>query len=643
MKLINKLVLQAAGVISLVASSAVFAQPSITIDSQVGAPGATVTVGHTFANNGTNDVVSFNVFYNFDPAVLTADVTNCNGAFGGGSFSCSVVGGNEVRIVGFTFPTAPIASGPLGTVDFTINPAAAPGTYDLTINTEEYFDAASANVAPSGSVNGAVQVDGPAASLDITAHDFGTVLVGAAASQVFTVTSSGTQPLTLDATAVTGLAAPFTYTNVDCDGATLAPAATCTFSIAMNTAAAGSFPADTFTVGSNAADITGSVQGAVVANDPIMTLSSTTVNMNGTTSAAPGDQQVTVSNVAVAPVTQTLDLTACTAGAGDAEIDWTGGAAPGNFSVAVGASNNSALSFQCSNAAGGTFSRTFSCTDNGVGNTNDFPITVNCTITAADASFNPVSGTTLAQGSAVVGVDTTTGDTVTITETGDDDVNVTVAITGADAASYSLNGSANFTIVNGGSPVAVGVTCDPQNIGANNASLDITTNAPAPNNDVSFPLTCTGIAPDADGEYTPVNGTAIDFGFGIGTLNESIVLANNASATADITGITCSFAGGDAAAFSVTTVLAGATIAPGASMTIDIEALVAQGDNFASTLTCSYAGDTAGDDAAVTASFPVTANGIVFNIPTLSHWGLAAFAVLLMLGGLLTLRVRRQS
>ncbi|NTW60920.1 MAG: choice-of-anchor D domain-containing protein, partial [Nitrospirae bacterium] len=99
---------------------------------------------------------------------------------------------------------------------------------------------------------------------------FGSVTAGSSANQTVTVTNSGTASLVMGAVGSTNpLAAPFSITNNTCSNQTIAPAATCTMTIAFAPVAAGAF-SDSFNIPSN---------------DPAK--ASVIVNISGTGAAAP--------------------------------------------------------------------------------------------------------------------------------------------------------------------------------------------------------------------------------------------------------------------------------------------------------------------------------------------------------------------
>ncbi|MDP2324725.1 MAG: choice-of-anchor D domain-containing protein [Gammaproteobacteria bacterium] len=105
----------------------------------------------------------------------------------------------------------------------------------------------------------------PAADLQVP---FGSVTESATATQTVTVTNAGTSNLLLGAIALANpLAAPFTLANDTCTGATVLPAAACTFNVRFSPDSSGNF-ADSLDIPSNDADepsVTVAVSGIGVA------------------------------------------------------------------------------------------------------------------------------------------------------------------------------------------------------------------------------------------------------------------------------------------------------------------------------------------------------------------------------------------
>ena len=145
----------------------------------------------------------------------------------------------------------------------------------------------------------------------------------------------------------------------------------------------------------------------------------------------------------------------------------------------------------------------------------------------------------------------------------------------------------------------------------------------------------TGPPPSAEVIVNPANGTNLNFGSGGSMGSSSVTIMNAVSATADLTNINCSFSGGDAASFSVDTLLPGGPLAPGQSLIVNLSATVGQGENLSTTLTCTYDGDAAN----MSSSWTSSVSGIPRVIPSLSFYGILALITLVLFG---TVAARRK-
>lgn len=102
---------------------------------------------------------------------------------------------------------------------------------------------------------------------------------------------------------------------------------------------------------------------------------------------------------------------------------------------------------------------------------------------------NPAPGSTLSM-TTTQGTDATS--TVTVSETGNDTLDVTnIAITGADAGKFSVT-PASFSIADGGAAQDVVVTCDASTVGTfTKATLEVTHNGTNITSPATYPLSCT--------------------------------------------------------------------------------------------------------------------------------------------------------
>jgi hypothetical protein len=158
----------------------------------------------------------------------------------------------------------------------------------------------------------------------------------------------------------------------------------------------------------------------------------------------------------------------------------------------------------------GTHTLTFS---NGVGSDTvggNVPITGNnASITGAivgDAGYSsaPAPGATLALGNAEVGsVSTNSPQSITVSEIGDQQLDVTaIAFTGANASAFS-SPTAPFSIADGGADVDVDINCTPDARGNLTATVELTNNSVnSPN--PQYSLTCAGFSPNVQVPAGPI-------------------------------------------------------------------------------------------------------------------------------------------
>jgi len=139
---------------------------------------------------------------------------------------------------------------------------------------------------------------------------------------------------------------------------------------------------------------------------------------------------------------------------------------------------------------------------------NDATITGSIT-GAAGFSSTPAPGDTIALGNAEVGsLSTNSPQMITVSEIGDQQLDVTaIAFTGANASAFS-SPTAPFSIVDGGADVDVDVNCTPDARGNLTATVELTNNSvnsPTP----QYSLTCAGFSPNVQVPAGPINLAAL--------------------------------------------------------------------------------------------------------------------------------------
>lgn len=126
------------------------------------------------------------------------------------------------------------------------------------------------------------------------------------------------------------------------------------------------------------------------------------------------------------------------------------------------------------------------------------------------------------------------------------------------------------------------------------------------------------VAVGAIATANPVSGTELNFGYGSAY---NLTIGNDAGADTDLANISCSFAGGDAAEFLVTSANPVAAVAPGGSTVVSLAANTPPDNGtFASTLTCTFEND----NSTGSFSWPVIAYGpyVPPVIPSTNFYGL---------------------
>jgi hypothetical protein len=240
-------------------SASVFAQPAVTVGSEVGVPGQTVTIPVSF-DPGEDDIAAFNItvtvsdptqFDGFSPFAWDGDTAlNCPIVVGTIQISCSQPEPNEFRYVVEDIASNPMPAIDFGRVDFEIADGATIGeVVDLTITTESYSDPVATPVTPGASQGGEIEIiDVPPeelSELTVTPDplDFGTVDLGNMPQQlVITAENTGgsASSLTISAAAYNGDPEFSTVANA-CDGATLGAGDTCSVTVEFNAGADGDF------------------------------------------------------------------------------------------------------------------------------------------------------------------------------------------------------------------------------------------------------------------------------------------------------------------------------------------------------------------------------------------------------------------
>lgn len=159
---------------------------------------------------------------------------------------------------------------------------------------------------------------------------------------------------------------------------------------------------------------------------------------------------------------------------------------------------------------------------------------------------------------------TSAGKTVTVTNTGSD--NVTLGSIVASQATYAVGGGCSGTVLakNGGS-CTITVTLTPTSTGAQPADLTIPYTGAT---DVSKVVSLTGTGTQPQVAFTPSTGVSFAIGIGDTTAPQTLSIKNSGDAQMNISAIT--LAGTDAARFAISSKTCGATLAAGATCTVSV-------------------------------------------------------------------------
>ncbi|HEY1280653.1 MAG TPA: choice-of-anchor D domain-containing protein [Acidimicrobiales bacterium] len=221
----------------------------------------------------------------------------------------------------------PIKVGASCTVQVAFTPTsngAKESTLTITQPTDQSWDGVTAAVHLTGSgANGAL-------SADPETIDFGTVSVGeTAAAQSFTVTNTGTLTTTIG-TVLVSAPAEFPLAGGTCAGATLAPADTCTVSVAFKPAATGSRSATMDVGGSGGAAVSVTLSGTGRSTTPTTPVPTTVARPVLVVSPSALDFGTVLIGAAGSPQTVTIRNTGTGATSTAATIT---GAAAGDFAL----------------------------------------------------------------------------------------------------------------------------------------------------------------------------------------------------------------------------------------------------------------------------------------------------------------------
>jgi N,N-dimethylformamidase beta subunit-like protein/ASPM-SPD-2-Hydin domain-containing protein/centrosomal CEP192-like protein/HYDIN/CFA65/VesB family protein len=424
---------------------------------------------------------------------------------------------------------------------------------DASSTTVYYDDLVISNVynGPLGSV--------PGVGFTPTSVSFGNQAVGTtSAAQTVTVKNTGIASLHVTSASLTGTnAADFAITANTCNGATVAPNATCTISVTFTPGAAGSRTAalsvsDDAPASPQSAPLTGTGATSGVSFNP------TSVNFgNQTVSTTSAAQTITVTNSGGASLHVTsVTVTGTNAGDFAKSADTCTGQA-----IAANATCTVSLTF--TPGATGARSASLSFADDAPSSPQTVALTGTGAAAAPVVSFNPTS---LSYGNQNVGT-TSAAKSVTVTNTGTAALHVTiVALAGANTGDFTISADTCT-----GASVAVNATCSvsvtftPGATGTRSASLTFTDDAGGSPQTVA--LSGTGVA--AGISFNPSSLSFGNQGTGTTSAAQTVTVTNSGGASLHVTSVTLTGTNAGDFAKSADT-CTGQAIAAGATCTVSV-------------------------------------------------------------------------
>jgi hypothetical protein len=444
--------------------------------------------------------------------------------------------------------TTTLAPGASCAIDVSFKPTAA-GARTATLAITSNALTSADNVALSG--NG-TPVPLPVVSVSALSPFADQTVGTTSAAQTVTVTNTGNANLV-----ITTVTAGGDFSALGCAGATLAPAGSCSITVAFSPTAAGA-RAGTLAIAGNAASSPDTValsgKGTPVPA-PAVGLSSTTLafgsQLAGTTSAT---QAVTLTNTGTAG----LNLTAVAVTGANAASFTAVGCSAGV--LIPGASCVIDVSFTPTTT--GAKSATLGITSNAATSGSD-TVAISGNGVAPAATLSTAA---LAFGNLTIATTSPAPQTVTLTNTGSSVLTFGAAIGGPHAADFARSGGTCATTLAAGASCTVDITFTPSATGPRTASLAFTSDAPGSPHNVA--LTGSGLAIPAP----VVSLTPATAAFGDQTLNttsvaRTVTMTNTGNANLTFA---AAIGGINPANFRIAGGTCGTSLAPAASCTFDV-------------------------------------------------------------------------
>lgn len=597
-----------------------FAGPGVQVGDGSGPAGSGTPVNITVDFEGGGSTVGGQFRINYDDTNLTPDLTNgCTSV----NWVCSIQSPGVLQYVSGAVP-AGLPTENIGTIAFDIS-SAGPGNYDLTVSDELYGDIEENPVAPDGTVNGAITVEGAAAAYT-SAPPPGALNVGS-------VQQFGTNP-----------AVNVLITNSGAGGSTLT--GTCSetsdpsdvFTVSGTTAfeVLQGDPGDTVTV---TCDSTGDIDthtgtmecshdGDNLPNPAVYNLSCTittvpeptfsaapnALNFNATEEDDPVPAQVfTITNSGDSGTTLQSSGAGCTITGADAAKFSMG---DGTFTVPFGGSAIKSVS--CDTSAEGSFSAQVDCTHNGTNDPSVNAVALSCEVGPPGAAIyasTPAPGFAFEFEEAVSPTDPP-GLNLNIRNEagqGDNPLFIDCQFDGGSSPQITYSPTYAGVPIAPGGQVDITLACDAEEIGTYTATLNCaygvdgssTTGGPG-SGTATYTATCESRLAESDVDPSPADGTPLmglaDPG---GTFPFNVVFTEVNDEGEDGS-VSCSLA--DGTNFAITSPLGfPAGVPAGGSLTVTVTG-TAPDDGSTSvtdTLNCTYF-DSATGEGGVDVSYPLT-------------------------------------
>lgn len=364
----------------------------------------------------------------------------------------------------------------------------------------------------------------PAVGLSPSSLTFSPQLVSSSsASQIVTLTNTGSATLTISSTAISG-----DFSKTSTCGASLAPNVSCTFSVTFTPTATGA-RTGTLTVNDNASGSPHTVALSGTGTAPIASFSPTSVPFgNQVVGSSTGSINVVLTNTGTAALTGIA-------------VSRTG-ANPGDFSNVNGCGSSLAVNASCTVSVQFTPTTTGSRTANlhFVDSASNSPqdVALSGTGVTSPAPSITLSPSSLTFASQVVSTPSSP-QTVLVTNSGNATLTLSsIAVTGANSGDFGLSNPCGSSL-GAGLSCTLSVTFTPSGTGARSAAITITDNASGSPHSVA--LSGAGVA--APVPIVSLSTTSLTFSsqnVGSSSASQPVVVNNTGTATLAISSISAS-------------------------------------------------------------------------------------------------------